>query len=47
MQKKHYESMEKTVNSNPQLQKLLLSFHSKRQELLDSKVLESDDDDDD
>jgi len=44
MQEKHYKAMEKTVNSNPQLKKLLLSFHSKRQELLDSKVLESDDD---
>jgi len=44
MQEKHYRAMEKTVNNNPKLKELLLSFHSKRQELLDSKVLESDDD---
>jgi len=44
MQEKHYRAMEKTVKSNPKLKELLLSFHRKRQELLDSKVLESDDD---
>jgi len=44
MQEKHYRAMEKTVNNNPKLKELLISFHSKRQELLDSKVLDSDDD---
>jgi len=45
MQEEHYKSMEKTVNNNPKLKELLLSFHSKRKALLDSKVLDSDDDD--
>jgi len=43
MQEKHYRAMEKTVNSNPKLKELLLTFLSKRQELLNSKVLNSDD----